>query len=191
VFGLISVFPTIRYVGSALGAIHELLVGLGFVLVYGLVFGFVVGLITSGLTATIETRTIPNQGIRRSAQNAVPFGLLGWLVGDLCGLRVYSLAYGDWTAGLNLGVFYGPVIGSFVGLVTGGQPCILHFVLRLWLIRNVSIPWNFARFLDHAAERILLRKVGGGYIFIHRMLLEYFAARYDESSAEAIPNAEP
>lgn len=25
------------------------------------------------------------------------------------------------------------------------------------------------------ASNILLRKVGGGYIFIHRMLLEYFA----------------
>jgi hypothetical protein len=50
---------------------------------------------------------------------------------------------------------------------------------------------SHVKFLDYAAERILLRKVGGGYIFIHRMLLEYFAARYDESSVEAIPNAEP
>jgi hypothetical protein len=35
-------------------------------------------------------------------------------------------------------------------------------------------------FLDYAAERIFLRKVGGGYIFIHRLLQEYFAARYKE-----------
>jgi len=27
-----------------------------------------------------------------------------------------------------------------------------------------------------ATDRIFLRKVGGGYIFIHRMLMEYFAA---------------
>ena len=59
------------------------------------------------------------------------------------------------------------------------------------LVRNGSVPWDYAKFLDHAAERILLRKVGGGYIFIHRMLLEYFAARYDESSVEATPNAKP
>jgi hypothetical protein len=26
-------------------------------------------------------------------------------------------------------------------------------------------------------DRILLRKVGGGYMFIHRMLMEWFAAR--------------
>ncbi|MBV8384674.1 MAG: hypothetical protein JOZ63_18970 [Planctomycetaceae bacterium] len=36
-----------------------------------------------------------------------------------------------------------------------------------------------------------LRKVGGGYIFIHRMLLEYFATQYDKSSVKATPNAEP
>jgi hypothetical protein len=37
------------------------------------------------------------------------------------------------------------------------------------------MPWNIARFLDYAADRIILRKVGGGYIFIHRLLLEHFA----------------
>ena len=34
---------------------------------------------------------------------------------------------------------------------------------------------NFIKFLDHCAKLILLKKVGGGYIFIHRMLLDYFA----------------
>jgi len=37
------------------------------------------------------------------------------------------------------------------------------------------IPWNYARFLDYATEHIFLQKVGGGYIFIHRMLMEHFA----------------
>ncbi|MEB3295717.1 MAG: hypothetical protein VKJ24_21415 [Synechococcales bacterium] len=36
--------------------------------------------------------------------------------------------------------------------------------------------WNYARFLDHAVDRLFLQKVGGGYIFVHRMLLEHFAA---------------
>ena len=43
----------------------------------------------------------------------------------------------------------------------------------LW--RNGSLPWDCVSFLDYAAERILLRKVGGGYIFLHRLLLDYFA----------------
>jgi hypothetical protein len=62
-------------------------------------------------------------------------------------------------------------------------------VLRLWLIRNGSTPWNYIRFLDYAAERILLRKVGGGYAFIHRMLLEHFAERYVEHSAPGAATA--
>ena len=33
-------------------------------------------------------------------------------------------------------------------------------------------------FLDYAAERLFLRKVGSGYLFVHRLLLEYFAAQY-------------
>ena len=43
------------------------------------------------------------------------------------------------------------------------------------LIWNNSAPWHYAAFLDYAAERILLRKVGGSYTFIHRYLLNYFA----------------
>ncbi len=50
-----------------------------------------------------------------------------------------------------------------------------HLVLRLLLWRSGYIPWNYARFLDYAAERIFLQKVGGGYIFVHRTLLEHFA----------------
>ena len=39
------------------------------------------------------------------------------------------------------------------------------------------MPRNYARFLDYAAEELtFLQKVGGGYIFVHRYLLEYFAA---------------
>jgi hypothetical protein len=42
----------------------------------------------------------------------------------------------------------------------------------LW--REGDIPWDFAAFLDAAAERILLRKVGGAYQFLHSLLQDYF-----------------
>jgi hypothetical protein len=38
---------------------------------------------------------------------------------------------------------------------------------------------------DYAADRIILRKVGGGYIFIHRMVMEYFAALEADPSADS------
>ena len=52
---------------------------------------------------------------------------------------------------------------------------IKHYALRLILWLNGYTPFNFIKFLDHCAKLILLKKVGGGYIFIHRMLLDYFA----------------
>ena len=59
-------------------------------------------------------------------------------------------------------------------LLAGGA-CIKHLVLRIILYRNGYIPWNYASFLNYASDRIFLRRVGGSYIFIHRMLQEHFA----------------
>jgi hypothetical protein len=148
-----------------------------------LVAGSVVGL----SFGEIETRASPNEGIRRSAQNTVVIGLAFGLVFGLAYGLVYGLAFGL-VLGLVYGLAFGLVFGLAFGLNAGGEACLKHYVLRLWFIATGSTPWNYVRFLDHAAERILLRKVGGGYAFIHRMLLDYFAARYVEpSSGEAQP----
>ena len=59
---------------------------------------------------------------------------------------------------------------------------IKHYALRLILWLNGYTPFKFITFLDHCAKLILLKKVGGGYIFIHRMLLEYFAELTPQST---------
>ena len=125
------------------------------------------GSLVPGLTfSQIKIRVVPNEGIRRSARNAVFGGLSSGLVGGLiCRSIVGPIG----------GVLIGLIIGVFVGLIAGGEACIKHVILRLWLVRNGWIPWNYVRFLDHAVEQILLRNVGGGYSFFHRMLLDYFA----------------
>jgi eukaryotic-like serine/threonine-protein kinase len=58
----------------------------------------------------------------------------------------------------------------------GGQDVIQHYVLRFMLYWKGYTPLRYANFLDYAARLVLLQKVGGGYIFIHRLLLEHFAA---------------
>ncbi len=82
------------------------------------------------------------------------------------------------------GIVYGLGIGLVSWLLAGGDACIKHLVVRLLLWSTGSAPLNYPRFLDYAAERILLRKVGGGYIFIHRLLLDYFASLDDTSSPQ-------
>jgi eukaryotic-like serine/threonine-protein kinase len=81
--------------------------------------------------------------------------------------------------GLLDGMFVGLIVGLtaalIVGLNRGGCAVIKHYALRLILWLNGYTPFKFIGFLDHCAKLIFLKKVGGGYIFIHRMLLDYFA----------------
>jgi hypothetical protein len=56
---------------------------------------------------------------------------------------------------------------------------VSHIALRFVLWRNRIMPWNYVRFLDYCAACILLRKIGGGYAFMHRTLLEHFATLSD------------
>jgi hypothetical protein len=87
-------------------------------------------------------------------------------------------------SGLGSGLFTGLCGVVSIGSVAGGKACFHHFALRLVLWHNNFAPLNYIGFLDYAAARIFLRKVGGGYVFIHRMLLEYFAARYQISAEQ-------
>ena len=54
--------------------------------------------------------------------------------------------------------------------------CAQHFALRGVLYGAKAIPWNYARFLNHCTERLLLQRVGGRYRFIHKLVQEHFAA---------------
>lgn len=160
----------------------------------------------------VETRIVPNHGIRRSARNALKLMVL---VGPLAGLfsgLVWLLYYcfpspGQAAHGVanaitspliwwiyygnqpQDGLFFGFSIGLMVGLLAGivggsdsGIVCLKHLVLRIILWAKGYMPWNYARFLNHACKRILLQKVGGGYIFIHRLLLEHFAQLQPQDS---------
>ncbi|NEQ63249.1 MAG: tetratricopeptide repeat protein, partial [Moorea sp. SIO4A1] len=77
-----------------------------------------------------------------------------------------------------MGCFF---IWAICGFITGwlkygGLTSFQHFTLRLLLWMDRLSPWNYARFLDYATERIFLYKVGGGYTFIHRLPMDYFAS---------------
>lgn len=126
----------------------------------GLIFILLRGLTGSG----IETSTLPNQGIWQSAKNTIVFILIG------------VLALGPMSILVGSRILVGTSIGILFGLLSpAGIACIQHLTLRVVLCCNGYIPWNYAHFLDYATQLIFLQKVGGGYIFIHRLLLEHFA----------------
>ncbi|MBC6431191.1 NACHT domain-containing protein [Nostoc sp. HG1] len=149
----------------------DLKTGLQLGLLYGLIDGLILGLLGGLRGPEIAIRTIPNQGIWNSAKNALIMGLIGGLIGGLFGRLIGEQIFGKikW---MQLCLVFGLVAGLVFG---GGQACLQHFTLRLFLYRQNSIPRNYVRFLEYATEHIFLQKVGGSYIFIHRMLLEHFA----------------
>jgi hypothetical protein len=60
-------------------------------------------------------------------------------------------------------------------ILSGGLTVLRHYVIRWLLARHHTFPFRAQAFLDDATARILLRRVGGGYSFIHRRLQDYFA----------------
>lgn len=161
--------------GNETGVMHGLLGGLAFGL-----FSILVGGLSS---KRMEEHTLvrPNQGIRRSARNSVLIGLFfvlpAWLIfGVVQGLTWRSDLRVSMSTGLIGGLALALLSALLVGLPNGGIACIQHGILRLLLRQAGVIPRQYRYFLDYAAERILLRKVGGGYIFVHRLLLEHFVS---------------
>ena len=130
-----------------------------------LLAGFILGGL-SGSRTTAKSR--PNQGVWLSLRNAgiaavvlaVPLALLTSILRDL-------------TYGLGLAILSALIAAALFG----GSVFVKHFLLRGLLRLHGSLPWRYGRFLDHAAQLVFLRKVGGGYIFMHRLLQQYFAER--------------
>ncbi|MBN4003834.1 NACHT domain-containing protein [Nostoc sp. LPT] len=143
---------------------------------WGLVFGLVLG-VSSGLTGLeIETRTVPNQGIWRSALNASWVGLsFGLIIALLAELAFALMGLNNTCRLIALPIILVGFGGLGVLVNEAGKACIRHFTLRLVLFSQGIIPWNYSRFLDCAVEDIFLHQAGGTYFFIHRMLMEHFA----------------
>jgi hypothetical protein len=164
--GLYRVSQHVIIFGLVAGTIAGLMRGLFTGLLFGLIAGTAGGLVSGFVGSEIQTRTGTNEGIRRAVRSAI------------LGAFAFALISGVST-GAVIGIYgigFALVFGLVGGIQYGGHTALQHLVLRLLLFRQGAIPWNYARFLDHCTERIFLHKVGGGYIFVHRLLMEYFAS---------------
>jgi hypothetical protein len=146
---------------------------------FGALFGGLIGVIMGMREENLEVTMIPNQGIFNSIRNAILFALIsGLILGSIGALIYWSNEQLFVLHTSSNSVLYYIIDSGFYGFyfaLIPGFPVIKHFTLRIILYFKKYIPWNYARFLDYATERIFLQKVGGGYIFIHRLLQEHFA----------------
>lgn len=181
IIGLVGGLGAGQMLGLGGGLVRVLGGGLSgwllFGLVGGLMFGLVIGLMTGLDEVEVETKTIPNQGIQQAFKNGLFVGLLAelafGLIFGLAGWRVLGLVDGL-VDGLG-GVW---ALGLASWLMFGGSSVINHYILRFLLHHNGHIPRNYEHFLEYAASRLFLRRVGGSYVFVHRLLMEHFAAMW-------------
>lgn len=153
----------------------------------GVMIGLCVGPILIPLTGLkgveSEARVIPNQGVRRSARTTLMIFLLMTMTPALSLILVDILGGGldAWRLTDFLAIFtLGGAVGLVFGLIFGGITLLKHFAIRAVICSNGNLPWRLVRFLDYATDLTFLRKVGGGYIFVHRLLQDYFASLYEE-----------
>jgi hypothetical protein len=120
------------------------------------------GVLRMFLAETADARSRTNEGTRRSIRVAALLTSLTIVIALFAALR----------DGLHFWLAFSMIVAG----LSGGLFAIRHMVLRavLWLIRDA--PFRYPRFLEYATARLFLRKAGGGFIFMHRMLLDYFAS---------------
>jgi hypothetical protein len=154
---------------------------------FGLMIGSqilaLLGAIASGFRrrTTIEARNYPNQGIMLSIRTTV----LIITFASMLSVLFLSLFRWFWildpphsTDTMTIVNFVLPLSVLIVAALmvgTSGLDVVHHYVLRIILCWKGLIPRRYVEFLDFAVSLIFLRKVGGGYVFLHRLVLEHFA----------------
>jgi hypothetical protein len=128
-----------------------------------------------------NNRLVPNEGIRSAIWSSMAWLQIVFLIS-----YVEAMLYpGGFHSEISAGMRIFAVVST---LVLGGWQMIAHFTVRIMLALARVMPVQYVRFLDAMANAALLRKVGGGYIFTHRLLLEYFLS--GESPGVRSPSAE-
>jgi hypothetical protein len=145
--------------------------------------GGVLGMIESALLpGDLRLRTTPGQGVEQSRRNGTMVWGLVMILMAVLGVAAVAIAAaaGGATALIPTAAWL-LWLALYVGLGCGLSFGLLAYFQHRWL-RHVlddrgRFPADAADFLNFAAERNLLRKVGGGYTFVHALLLQYFSGR--------------
>lgn len=168
--GIFGFFMAVRLTDNILPALLSTAV---FSFLLGLVcevIGGIVSVCVGGINSAeiINTRVRPNEGIYNSLRYMI------WI------LLISSLLFGFSGFIFKFPRIFAISLGGVTALLSAGSVILKHSILRLimWLCRLT--PFNYTAFLSYCTDCILLQRVGGGYIFIHRSLLDYFSLLSEE-----------
>lgn len=179
---LFSWFISALFIGLLLGIFFWIKFGLIDYLIYSLIYSGSLGIISGAIAAVIgamagppiETRDCPNQGMFQSFINTVIISIVSYPV---C-VSIWIALRWIFQRNIDSNDFQDSLIfgtaGVFSTILLGGCSAIQHLTLRFILWSSGAIPWNYARFLNYATNRLFLQRVGGGYRFIHNLLQIHF-----------------
>jgi hypothetical protein len=75
----------------------------------------------------------------------------------------------------NVGLHFALIIGLISGLAFGLDAAVQHGMFRLLLWAHHVAPLRTVRWLNYMVQlRLLYRGTSGGYVFIHRIVQNYF-----------------
>jgi hypothetical protein len=158
--------------GAQAGAVETLLFALFYCVSFGLMWAPGRGL--------RDTRLTPNEGIRRSVRYGLVGALVVWLGLTLLVFAAVSRDYPtprelwqdpQWVGSLGVLLEFALVFG----LLFGGDAVVRHYAIRAALAFTGSAPLKWPQFLDAMTQRLLLRRIGSGYLFAHRLLRDHFS----------------
>ena len=144
-------------------------------------FDGILNLAMDDIMKPLETRKA-NQGIFTSVKN---FGLTV-LSGGILAMFMFMFSsvpgqnYSEDWKQMSMTLIFFTVYWGFYKF--GGLPVVQHTVLRSLLHGQGNIPRNYTQFLKYTTERRLTQQIGGRFRFIHRELLDYFAAMDADAS---------
>jgi hypothetical protein len=154
------------------------------VLLGGVPIGLGIGLSYSVFTASRELAgpapSSPGDDTRMLRWSALVSGLGGALaVGPGMGLSVWFglQLFGSpspW-AGVLAAALTAPLAGFAIAMTGGLGAYVRHQAIVLRLAHDGCLPRRLGRFLEYADNVNLLRRRGGGYEFVHPLLLQHFA----------------
>lgn len=119
---------------------------------------------------SVPLRSSPNHGI------TLPIRVVSILV------VLYFLLITVFYFSLNRLAHINRIVIQFLGILgplismAGSSAIFRHYCLRVFFALAGKLPLRLVPFLDFACACHLMRRVGGGYLFIHRLFLEHFAA---------------
>ena len=152
-----------------------LIVGLLFGLKRGLIFGSLIGL--SYLLYDVYTFYFNKSNhIAYPGEGLYVARISFFVVSCICGVIVALTSRLIFES--NNWLVDGVSSGILVGLPIGGITLIQYYSLRVILGVSNMLPWRLLSFLEYATRLRFLRRVGDGYDFFHRLLMEHFATLY-------------